>query len=367
MRIVSVSLESFRNIKGLRTELSKGINIVYGDNAQGKTNFLEAIYFCALGRSKRTSDARELINFGCSEAIVRTVLDREGASREIDAQIRAEGRGAAKNIAVDRLPVKKTNELFGLLLVVVFSPDELRLIKAGPSERRAFMDMELCQISPVYCHELKCYHHALKQRNSLLKSISTGGDGEETLSVWDAQLCKYGRRVTSFRSDFVKKADAYASEIHAYLTGGAESLEMRYDPSVAEPDAYEEIIAKNRANDLRRASTTAGAHKDDIRFMINGEDARAYGSQGQQRTAALSAKLAEIEIIKEDAGTDPVLLLDDVLSELDESRQRHLLARMANLQTVITCTGVEDVLSKKAGAVDEANVMRMADGVLLSQ
>jgi DNA replication and repair protein RecF len=366
MFVRGVNIESFRNINHINISLSQGINIIYGDNAQGKTNFLEAIYFCAMGRPIRSSSDKELINFNAAQTMIRAELNRDGSPRTIDVYLKQEGNKLYKHFSIDRIPIKKTNDLFGLLLVVMFSPDELRLIKSGPSERRAFMDMELCQINPVYCHELRSYHHALKQRNALLKTIQKENRGRETLPVWEEQLCRHARKVMSTRSDFIGKASIYASETHSSITGGGETLSLVYVPNVEDPSMMGKILEESRGRDILLGSTSRGAHKDDIRFMINGRDAKAYGSQGQIRTASLAAKLAEIEIIRENTGTAPVLLLDDVLSELDGSRQRFLLSRIGQLQTILTCTGVEDILGKDLlPHAGDINVMCMEDGFII--
>lgn len=364
MRVSHLHIKDFRNFDTLHTDLSPGVNILYGDNAQGKTNFLEAVYFCATGRSQRAGSDRELIRFGQREAHLRAEIVREGEDvRVIDAHIQQNESRSVKGIAIDHLPVKKLNELFGLLLVVIFSPEDLRLIKAGPAERRAFMDMELCQLSPVYYHELRQYHHALKQRNHLLKSMQTNPKLADTVFVWDEQLCRYGRRIMSFRSAFVRKAGELAADMHARMTGGTEQLAMQYRPHIVNPDDYEEKLKKTLPRDIALGSTGSGAHRDDILFTVNGADARMYGSQGQQRTAALSAKLAEIDIIREETHREPVLLLDDVLSELDEHRQAFLLSRMGPAQTLLTCTGVEDLITKNAPRGD-VRILRMENGVL---
>ena len=359
MWVRGASIENFRNFKKLDISLSRGINIIYGSNAQGKTNFLEALYFCATGRSTRAASDRELIRFGESEARLRVAFMKDETVRTVGACVKHEGSKTIKSIAVDQIPVRKTNELFGLLLTVTFSPDDLSLIKAGPSERRAYMDFELCQISPVYCHELRSYYHALKQRNALLKILQKERKTEDVLDVWDEQLCRYGRKLMNFRLKFVEQASIYASETHAHMTGGTENLSMIYRPGIKDADDYETVLQKNRGRDILLGSTSSGVHKDDIQFLINGHEARTFGSQGQQRTAALSAKLAEIEIIRENTGETPVLLLDDVLSELDGKRQRWLLSRIGSLQTVLTCTGVEDILKKCEG-----NIMKMENGEL---
>ena len=361
MRVKSLTLRDFRNFTVLQAGLSPGINIIYGDNGQGKTNFLEAIYFCATGRSQRTSSERELIRFGQREARLRMETAGAYAERSVDAYISQDKRRGFKGINVDHIPVKQLSELIGLLPVVAFAPDDLRLIKAGPAERRAFMDRELCQIHPVYYHALRQYHHALKQRNHLLKTLQKDRSLTGTVFIWDEQLAAHGCKIMSYRAAFIRRAGELARETHGELTGGAEELTMVYKPHITDPAEYPDKLAKGLTRALALGATGSGPHRDDLQFLINGSDARVYGSQGQQRTAALSAKLAEIGVIREDMSAEPVLLLDDVLSELDGRRQAFLLSRIGPLQTVMACTGAEGILRDGGPG---AKVMRMTGGVL---
>lgn len=365
MWIRSLSLTDFRNFTALETPLIRGTNIIRGDNAQGKTNFLEALYFCATGRSQRAGSDRELIRFGCREAHLRAELARGESVRTIDVHIQqAAGNRTVKGIAVDRIPIRKLYELFGLVLAVAFSPEDLRLVKAGPAERRAFMDMALCQLSPLYYHELRQYHHALKQRNNLLRTLQTDRSQSDSLFIWDEQLITYGQKVMAYRDDFIRRAAGIAGELHSRITGGAEKLCMSYRPHIANPGDYAEKLKRQLSRDLALGSTSAGAHRDDIQLTVNGCDARAYGSQGQQRTAALSVKLSVISALKEEAGVSPILLLDDVLSELDEHRQRFLFEHIGPItQTVLTCTGVEDIINKTT-ADGGVKIMTMENGML---
>ena len=366
MRVRDLKAESFRNLRIGWQSLSPGINILYGDNAQGKTNFLEAIYFCALGRSTRADNLKELIGFGQKEAHVQAELVKDNISSLIDAHIQMQGKKCVKSLSIDKVPVKNTRELFGRLLVVLFSPEDLRLIKSGPAERRRFMDIEICQLSPVYYSDLKEYHRALKQRNHLLKILRKDKNQRSfsvTLSVWDDQLANYGKRIIRTRTTFVKRISELAGVIHAGITHGAEALAMEYRPNIENPDDYIDIMKKSHDRDLALGCTSAGVHKDDIHFTINNISARSFGSQGQQRTAALSAKLAEIEIMRQSTSTTPVLLLDDVLSELDGHRQTFLLQRITAMQTVLTCTGLEDVLKKNPG---DYRIMKVENGQIKS-
>lgn len=346
MHISRISASGFRNLDIDSRELLPTVNILHGKNAQGKTSFLEAVYFCAFGRCLRAGSDRDLIQFGQNAAFVRVDINRAGYTAQMDAFIERVGGKTKKGLAVNHVPIRHMKDLFGRLLVVMFSPEDLKLIKAGPYERRRFMDMEICQLSPVYYGDLKEYHRALKQRNALLKIFLRDRSkfSQDSLAVWDEQLENFGVRIMKARDAFVKKINNIAREIHKNITQGSETLELKYEPSVVDIDSYLECLTKAHTRDLAQGTTTQGIHKDDIEFTINGVSARFFGSQGQQRTAALSAKLAEIEIIRQSVGETPVLLLDDVLSELDGGRQRFLLEQIQDLQTLVTCTGVEEVL-----------------------
>jgi len=364
MWVKKISANGFRNLSLEGEYLSGGVNIIHGDNAQGKTNILEAIYFCALGRSPRADNNRELVNFGKEEAHVQVEVERDDYPFTIDAHIQINGSKTTKTLSIDRMVVKNTRELFGRLMVVLFSPEDLRLIKSGPAERRRFMDMEICQLSPVYYSDIRDYHRALKQRNNLLKQLRRDRKQADSLYIWDEQLIKSGLRVMRTRAAFINKISAVASETHASITSGKENLALIYQPSIQDPETYRETMEKSHERDIITGTTSIGIHKDDILFTINDIPARNYGSQGQQRTAALSAKLAEIELIRTSTKTPPVLLLDDVLSELDSNRQRYLLTQIQDLQTILTCTGLEDVLTKN---VSEANILNVKSGTVSKQ
>ncbi|MCL2216146.1 MAG: DNA replication/repair protein RecF [Defluviitaleaceae bacterium] len=353
MHIKTLSATGYRNLNVSKQELLPGINILYGNNAQGKTNFLEAMYFCAFGRSLRARADAELINWDENSAHIRLELERSGIPYTLDAFLENRGKKTVKSISMDKVPIRHMKDLFGRLLLVMFSPEDLRLIKAGPSERRRFMDMEICQLSPVYYSDLREYHRALKQRNALLKTKPN----KASLEIWDEQLVKYGRRVIKTRQAFVNRITAIASGIHKKITQGAEELQLFYKPGIS-ASAFAETLAKSHERDIYRGTTCEGIHTDDIDFTINGISARHFGSQGQQRTAALSSKLAEISIIEQSTGETPILLLDDVLSELDGFRQKFLLSEIEGLQTIITCTGIEDVLKNNT-----ANILHVNKGV----
>ena len=343
MFVESLALDQFRNYERLEIRLSPGINILYGDNAQGKTNILEALYLCSTTKSHRGGKDREMIRFGSEEAHLRMMLSRDGISHKVDMHLKS---SKTKGIAIDGLPIRRSGELFGLVHMICFSPEDLSMIKNGPAERRHFLDMELCQLSQVYLHDISAYNRVVNQRNNLLKQIGFNEALKDTLDVWDAQMLEYGCRVIRARRDFVDKLNGWVMPLHEKLTGGRESLSLLYRPSVTEEDFAQRLFFQ-RDNDIRLKASGLGPHRDDIAFMSGEIDLRKYGSQGQQRTAALSLKMAEIELVRQLIGDLPVLLLDDVLSELDANRQNCLLDCIRDIQTVITCTGLDEFVGRR--------------------
>ena len=343
MIIESIELKNYRNYDKLHMDFSHGTNILYGDNAQGKTNILEAIYVCATTKSHRGSKDKEIIQFDRDESHIKLNVRKRDVPYRIDMHLK---KNRAKGVAVDGVPIKKASELFGIVNVVFFSPEDLNLIKNGPAERRRFIDLELCQLNKLYVHSLVQYNKIVTQRNKLLKDIMFRPDYEETLDIWDMQLVQYGREVIRCREAFVGQLNDLIGGIHRQLSGEKESLHISYEPNVT-VDMFEDTLRKSRPSDLKQRTTLTGPHRDDLSFIINDIDIRRFGSQGQQRTAALSLKLAEIELVKKIVNDYPILLLDDVLSELDGSRQNHLLSGINHIQTMITCTGLEDFVNNR--------------------
>lgn len=321
------------------------INIIYGDNAQGKTNILESMYVCATSKSHRGSKDREIIRFDNDESHIKVNVKKNDMNYRIDMHLK---KNKPKGIAVNGIPIKRAVELFGILNIVFFSPEDLNIIKNGPSERRRFIDMELSQLDKIYLDCLINYNKVVNQRNSLLKEYAFSGreDIISSLDIWDMQLVKYGNDVIKSREKFVKEINDLVKSIHTKLSGDREQLEIIYEPCVKEQD-FESELVRVRDRDLKFKCTNIGPHKDDMCFLINGMDVRKYGSQGQQRTAALSLKLAEIEIVKKIIHDTPVLFLDDVLSELDSRRQNFLLDSIGNIQTMITCTGLDEFINNR--------------------
>lgn len=341
MRVGKVTLKNFRNYGTQTVTLKEGLNVFSGENASGKTNFAESVYCCAIGRSPRTQNDREMIKWGEESASVCVEVLKRYRNWEISLNIDSKGK---KRLSIDGVPAYKMSEIVGILNVVYFSPDELKLIKDGPAERRRFMDISLCQQSKNYLFNLQKYNAVLAQRNKLLKSGLGINTLRQTLFVWDTQLAKYGAYITRKRYEFAQKLKKFAAASHARLSGEKEKLDISLESSLGYDDI--EIIAEeflhtlegNVQKDADLSYTSFGCHRDDLEITLNGVDVRKYGSQGQQRSAALSLKFAEIDLFGSETGEKPVLLLDDVLSELDAGRCSRLLEMSADLQTIITCT-----------------------------
>lgn len=343
MIIKSLELSDFRNYETLSISFDKGTNILFGDNAQGKTNILEAIYVSATTKSHKGSKDKEIINFNKEEAHIRTYLEKEDVEYRVDMHLR---KNKSKGIAIDGQKIKKAADLLGLLNVVFFSPEDLSIIKNGPAERRRFADMELCQLDSFYLYNLNNYNKIINQRNKLLKDMYFNQNLKETLNIWDSQLVSYGSKIIEKREAFAKQLCEIIGDIHKKLSGGKEELIVKYEPDV-KVDDFELKMKENQEKDIRFKLTSTGPHRDDFSFLVNGIDIRKYGSQGQQRTAALSLKLSEIELVKKITKDTPLLLLDDVLSELDSNRQNYLLNSIGDIQTIITCTGLDEFINNR--------------------
>lgn len=344
MQIKKLFLQNFRNYEKQTFDFSEGLNVLFGKNAQGKTNCAEAVFYLCTGASLRIRHDKQLIKMGAESAYICAEAENRYGKVTIEANIYESKR----EIRVNGSKIAKNADLMGHINSVFFSPGELRLIQDGPDERRRFMNLSISQTSPAYYTALLRYNKILDQRNSLLKNndVSLILD---TLPVWDEQLCQYAAIIIKKRAEFLDKLAPYAKEYHSYLTEGAEELTVKPD-RLYEGDEKEiaEILSRRLANnyekDLRLGFTTVGPHRDDLDVQINGIDAKAYASQGQMRTAALALKLSEINIFKELSGENPVLILDDVMSELDLKRRRKLLQCIAGVQTILTCTHTERVL-----------------------
>ena len=357
MIIKSIELADYRNYESLTLQFDKGTNILYGDNAQGKTNILEAIFVSATTKSHKGSKDKEIINFNKEEAHIRTYIEKEGVETRVDMHLRS---SKSKGIAVDGQKLKKAADLLGLCNVVFFSPEDLGIIKNGPSERRRFVDMELCQLDSFYLYNLNHYNKIINQRNKLLKDMYMNPDLKETLSIWDMQLVSFGSKIIERRRLFVEQLNEIIYDIHKKLSGDKEELFILYEPDV-EIEQFEKKLKANQDRDMKSKMTSVGPHRDDFSFMIGDIDIRKYGSQGQQRTAALSLKLSEIELVKKITKDTPILLLDDVLSELDSNRQNYLLNSIGDIQTIITCTGLEEFVNNR---FEVNKIFKVSDGIV---
>lgn len=360
MVVRSVNLKNYRNYELMNIEFSDKTNIIYGDNAQGKTNILESLYVAATTKSHRGSKDKEIIRFNNDESHIKMIVIRNGIDYRIDMHIK---NNKPKGIAVNGVPLKRAVDLFGIVNMVFFSPEDLNIIKDGPSERRRFTDMELSQLDKIYVNNLMQYNKVVMQRNKLLKDLFYNDENKDTLDIWDMQLVRYGSEVIKRRREFINELNEIVSRIHSRLSGEKEKLLIEYVPSVI-PEEFEEITMNSRKKDIRFGVTSYGPHKDDIIFYINGNDVRKYGSQGQQRTAALSLKLAEIEFVKQTIHDTPVLLLDDVLSELDEKRQNFLMESIGDIQTIVTCTGIEEFINNR---VNLDRIFKIINGQIYTQ
>ena len=343
MIIKTLELADFRNYETLNISFDKGTNILFGDNAQGKTNILEAIYISATTKSHKGSKDKEIIHFDKEEAHIRTYLEKEDVEYRVDMHLR---KNKSKGIAIDGQKIKKAADLLGLLNVVFFSLEDLSIIKNGPAERRRFADIELCQLDSFYLYNLNNYNKIINQRNKLLKDMYFNQNLKETLNIWDSQLVSYGSKIIERREAFADQLCEIIGDIHKKLSGGKEDLIVKYEPDVRIDD-FESRMKENQEKDIRFKLTSTGPHRDDFSFIVNGIDIRKYGSQGQQRTAALSLKLSEIELVKKMTKDTPLLLLDDVLSELDSNRQNYLLNSIGDIQTIITCTGLDEFINNR--------------------
>ena len=343
MFIKSIDLEDYRNYEHLHIDLEKGVNIFYGENAVGKTNILESIYLCGVTKSHRGSKDKEIIKFDKEESHIRLLFNKNEIDYQIDMHLR---KDKSKGIAVNGVKLKKAAELLGILNIILFSPEDLSIIKNGPSDRRKFVDTELCQLDKVYLYNLTNYNKIINQRNNLLKDIAFHPELKDTLDVWDSQLVSLGQKIIERRRRFIEELNEIIYKIHKNLTGEKEELVIKYQPNV-ETENFDSKLQANREKDIKYKLTSVGPHRDDFDFFINYNDAKKYGSQGQQRTVALSLKLAEIELIKNTTGNTPILLLDDVLSELDSNRQNYLLNSIGDIQTIITCTGLDEFVDSR--------------------
>jgi len=331
MYIEKIKVKNFRNYEEQEISLKNGINLFFGNNAQGKTNIVESIFLCSLGKSFRAKNEKDLIFFGKKESSIEIKYkkkDREGKIKYVLAE-------KTKNIYNNNILLKKTSEILGNINVVLFSPEDINIIKQGPSTRRKFLNIFISQIRPNYVYICNLYKKILEQRNSYLKSEKINF---ELLDIYDEKLAENGAIVNKYREEFINKIKEKIGKIHNNVTKGKEEIKIKYISDCQEKEKYLEKLKENRKEDIEKGYTSIGIHRDDIYFYINGKKIDSFGSQGQQRTAILSLKISELEIIKEEIGENPILLLDDFMSELDKERRINLLKEIKNAQIIITCT-----------------------------
>ena len=347
MYLKKIELKNFRNYDEEAVEFHNKVNIITGKNAQGKTNLLESLYIMSLGKSFRTSKDTEMIGFEKEFCRAKSTSVKDGRELEIEITIGNEG----KVTKINGLKTAKNIDLLENVYMVIFSPEDLKIVKDEPEKRRKFMDRELCQLKPMYYRNLGRYKKILQQRNSLLRQQDVK---EDVIAVWDESLAEYGAKIILERNRFVGKLNEISSRISRGITNEKEVLEISYESNIeikenyeAQKEYFKEKLAKSLKNDIMRRSTSAGPHKDDLKLCVDGIDIRHFGSQGQQRTAALSLKLAEIQLIKEEASVAPILLLDDVLSELDAERQNFLINSLGEVQLFITTAELGEEVKKQ--------------------
>lgn len=352
LRISGLKLINFRNYKFLDIGFEPSVNIIHGENAQGKTNILEAVFLCACGRSHRTARDMDIIRMDEKGYYIKVEVEKKDSISTIEINYERRNK---KNIKVNEITVSKIGKLMGNLNVVIFSPEDLMIIKEGPSERRRFVDITISQMKPSYFFDLQQYSRILFQRNNLLRGINTNEHLKETLDVWDYNLIKIGARIMKARNEFVERLTENVRINHEKLTNKKEELKIKYLPSLKCNDLndingmeneFKKKLDLSRKKEIEKGTTMYGPQRDEIEILLDGKNIKIFGSQGQQRTAVLSIKLSEIDIMKEETQDYPILLLDDVMSELDEKRQKYLLKNIENVQTFITCTDASYFINK---------------------
>jgi len=333
MLITNIKLQNFRNYKELNLKLNNGVNIFYGDNAQGKTNIIESIFLCSIGRSFRTSKEKDVISIGKNFANINIDYQKKDRNGNINYEI-----SDKKNIAINGIKIKKLSELLGNINVVIFTPDDINIIKEGPARRRKFLDIMIGQLKPAYVYNLNMYLNYLEQRNNYLKQIKNESKSTDLLEIWDEKLTEYSEKIYNYRIKYINLIKEKINKIHSSITDQNEKIEIEYISDYTNKENFKKILKNNQKNDIFRGYTTKGIHKDDFLIKINDKLVSSYGSQGQHRTAILSLKICELQVIYDEIGEYPILLLDDFMSELDEKRRISLLNNIKNIQVIITCT-----------------------------
>ncbi|MCI8345146.1 MAG: DNA replication/repair protein RecF [Clostridia bacterium] len=338
MYINKIKLTNFRNYDEQEINLGKNINIFYGDNAQGKTNIIEAIFLCSIGKSFRTNKESELIKF--NKDISSVYIEYEKSDRDGKIKIDLNNK---KSIYTNGIKIKKLSELLGNINTVIFTPDDINILRDGPQKRRRFLDIMIGQLRPNYIHILNMYNKTLEQRNNYLKQIKENNKQEEMLDIWDEKLAEYGEKIYIYRNEFIEKIKNKINKIHKSITNEKEEIKVEYISNCAQKEEYIELLKSRRKLDIIKGFSTKGIHRDDFFIYINNQLVNVYGSQGQNRTVVLSLKISELQVIYDEIGEYPILLLDDFMSELDEKRRKNFLENIENTQVIITCTDKIDI------------------------
>ena len=333
MYIKKIKLTHFRNYDNQEITLSPKINIFYGDNAQGKTNIIESIFLCSIGKSFRTSKEKEMIEFGKDFSNIEVEYEKMDRSGKIKIELQEK-----KNIFLNGIKLTKLSELLGNIHTVIFTPDDINILKGGPQKRRRFLDMMIGQLRPNYVYLLNRYNKTLEQRNNYLKQIKMESKSDELLSIWNEKLAEYGEKIYLYRKEFINKIIQKIKKIHKEITNNLEEIEIEYHSDCEDTNKFIEKLNQSQKIDILRGYTTKGIHRDDFSVYINQKLVNIYGSQGQNRTVILSLKLSELQVIYDEVGEYPILLLDDFMSELDEKRRSNFLEYTKNTQVIITCT-----------------------------
>ncbi len=338
MYIKEIKLNNFRNYKQLDLNLNKNINIIYGNNAQGKTNILESIFLCSFGKSFRTTKEKEMIMFNENNLIVEIFYQKKDRDGKIKIEI-----GDKKQIYLNGVKIKKLSELLGNINIVIFTPDDINILKDGPANRRRFLDMMIGQLRPNYVYNLNMYIKTIEQRNNYLRQIREENKAEEMLEIWDEKLADYGEKIFNYRNEFIEKISKKINKIHGEITDNKEKLKIEYVSNCENKEDYLKLLKERRKLDIIKGFTTKGVHRDDFMIYINDKEVSTYGSQGQNRTVILSLKLSELNVVYEEIGEYPILLLDDFMSELDEERRKNFLNNIKNTQVILTGTEKMDL------------------------
>ena len=338
MYIKNIKLNNFRNYENLELELNKNINIIYGNNAQGKTNILEAIFLSSFGKSFRTNKEKEMIKFNEKNCLVEIFYQKKDREGKVKIEI-----SNKKQISLNSVKLKKLSELLGNINVVIFTPDDINILKNGPASRRRFLDMMIGQLRPNYVYNLNMYLKTIEQRNNYLRQIREENNPEDMLEIWDEKLAEYGEKIYTYRNEFINKILEKINNIHKNITNEKEEIKMEYISNCSDKEKYLNLLKERRKLDIIKGYTTKGVHRDDFIININEKEVSTYGSQGQNRTAVLSLKLSELHVVYDEIGEYPILLLDDFMSELDEERRRNFLNNIKETQVILTGTDKIDL------------------------